>query len=332
MSEGGASGYTPILGAISGLFGRPNRERSQFQQTVRQVHYNIAALEQGRIPGGWPLPASIIEGVPNPNAGLIPAALAALRGWLANPVGSPRDYFVGPPPTPPAPPPQPAPIPQGPNLPPQTPQTTTQPPTPAAGWSDWVATLPGKLASAAELSALLGALISLFRRPNVTALPVGYGTGIGWIPQTLGGPNVPYQLGGGLLTDLGGLAGGVASVINAIRGPQAMPGGYPVMGASFVGPAGGAIARSLPWVLGGAGAGLGAMELFGGNGGSCPTAPFAQATAGPRAQIFVAANPVTGKPTWFRPAGRPILWSSDLSACRRVRKVAGRARRRAGGR
>jgi hypothetical protein len=49
--------------------------------------------------------------------------------------------------------------------------------------------------------------------------------------------------------------------------------------------------------------------------------------AGARAQPFVSANPVSGKLTWFKPAGKPILWSGDLTACRRVNRIASRARR-----
>lgn len=58
-------------------------------------------------------------------------------------------------------------------------------------------------------------------------------------------------------------------------------------------------------------------------------APFTQSSGAValRAQPFVAANPGTGKLTWFKPAGRPILWSGDLTACKRVGKIAARARR-----
>jgi len=66
-----------------------------------------------------------------------------------------------------------------------------------------------------------------------------------------------------------------------------------------------------------------------GGGGSLArlTSPFVPTMAGARAQAFVSPNPITGKLTWFRPAGKPILWTSDLTACRRVGKIARRARR-----
>jgi hypothetical protein len=57
------------------------------------------------------------------------------------------------------------------------------------------------------------------------------------------------------------------------------------------------------------------------------TSPFVPTMAGARPQPFVASNPVTGALTWFKPAGRPILWSGDLTACKRVGRIAARARR-----
>jgi len=76
-------------------------------------------------------------------------------------------------------------------------------------------------------------------------------------------------------------------------------------------------------------------------GTGCATSPFrsgAQATA--RASLFCLPNPLSGKPVWFLPAGRPLLFSGDVSAMRRVRRVASmagrasgrRTRRRRGGR
>lgn len=90
--------------------------------------------------------------------------------------------------------------------------------------------------------------------------------------------------------------------------------------------AAGAIARQLPGIVGGflGGAAIDAA-LTGGNGG---TPMFRPTMAGARAQFFRTANPVTGQDTWFRPAGRPLLWSGDLNACKRVNKVARRAARK----
>lgn len=48
-------------------------------------------------------------------------------------------------------------------------------------------------------------------------------------------------------------------------------------------------------------------------------------------RVYMTTSP-RGTPVWFRPAGRPVLFSGDFQACKRVRKVASRARRRLGGR
>lgn len=89
----------------------------------------------------------------------------------------------------------------------------------------------------------------------------------------------------------------------------------------------GTVMRQIPGIVGGLGLGAVVEGLtdFGGGGG---TPMFRATMAGARAQFFRTTNPNTGQDTWFRPAGRPILWSGDLSACKRVNKVARRARRK----
>lgn len=85
--------------------------------------------------------------------------------------------------------------------------------------------------------------------------------------------------------------------------------------------------KQLPGFVGGIIGGELLQGAFGGGGGGS-TPMFRPTMAGARAQTFRAQNPVTGKDVFFRPAGKPILWSSDLSACKRVRKVARRANRK----
>jgi len=84
--------------------------------------------------------------------------------------------------------------------------------------------------------------------------------------------------------------------------------------------------RQAPAFLGGIIGGEALDLAFAGSGGGTPM--FRPTMAGARAQFFRAQNPATGQDTWFRPAGRPLLWSGDLSACKRVNKVAKRARRK----
>ncbi len=43
------------------------------------------------------------------------------------------------------------------------------------------------------------------------------------------------------------------------------------------------------------------------------------------AQNHLQVNPATGAIRWFGPKGKPILWSDDLAACKRVKRVASRA-------
>jgi hypothetical protein len=97
--------------------------------------------------------------------------------------------------------------------------------------------------------------------------------------------------------------------------------------ASLLG-AGGAIARQLPGIvggfLGGAAIDAGLSGLSAGGG----TPMFRQTMSGARSMFFRTQNPVTGQDVWFRPAGRPVLWSGDFSACKRVKKVARKASRK----
>ncbi len=82
------------------------------------------------------------------------------------------------------------------------------------------------------------------------------------------------------------------------------------------------------------------MLEFGGGGGAgvCPpggiTSPFvaSNATGLRKNSAWVVCNPVNGKMEWAKFAGKPLLWSGDLAACKRVKKIAGRARRASGGR
>lgn len=51
----------------------------------------------------------------------------------------------------------------------------------------------------------------------------------------------------------------------------------------------------------------------------------------PSPRTFALPNPATNRLTWFKPAGTPLLWSGDLTACGRVKRLARKAKR-AGGR
>jgi len=84
--------------------------------------------------------------------------------------------------------------------------------------------------------------------------------------------------------------------------------------------------RQLPGFIGGV-IGGGAIDALT-SGGPAMTPMFRPTMAGVRAQSFRATNPVTGKDVFFRPAGKPILWSSDIACAKRVDKIARRVRRK----
>lgn len=116
------------------------------------------------------------------------------------------------------------------------------------------------------------------------------------------GTLAPFQTQAGLVQSLGGL-GAIGQVVRGVG-------------------------RQLPGIVGGVAV---SEALQGGsqvNGDATRLmVPFRPTMAGARAQPFVAQNPVTGSLTWFKPAGRPILWSGDLTAAKRVKRIAARARR-----
>jgi hypothetical protein len=95
--------------------------------------------------------------------------------------------------------------------------------------------------------------------------------------------------------------------------------------ASLAG-AGSALLRQLPGVVGGFLGGAAIDAAISGPGGGTPM--FRQTMSGARSMFFRTQNPVTGQDVWFRPAGRPVLWSGDFSACKRVKKVARKASRK----
>ena len=61
-------------------------------------------------------------------------------------------------------------------------------------------------------------------------------------------------------------------------------------------------------------------------GGTAFFNPVGARAQSPRSLIMVP-NPSTGKPTFFRHAGRPIMFSGDRALCKRVEKIARRAGR-----
>ncbi len=86
--------------------------------------------------------------------------------------------------------------------------------------------------------------------------------------------------------------------------------------------------RPIPGPSGPTGDPLLLPEFAGGGGFESGLFRAARASATP--QIFHVANPVTGVETWFGPLGAPLLWTRDLMAVRKVKRIARRARRAGG--
>jgi hypothetical protein len=118
--------------------------------------------------------------------------------------------------------------------------------------------------------------------------------------------------GGDWLSGIGSLAGGIGSLVRSFSGQGSLEDAYDVPYFPDV---------LVPDVL----------QRGMATAGMCGS-PFAPTRQGASASLFAMPNPATGRLTWFRPAGRPVLFSGDLATCKRVRKIAGHARRRLGGR
>lgn len=178
-------------------------------------------------------------------------------------------------------------------------------------------------------SALAGVTSSI--GAGIGAIGGGIGSAIGAIGGSLG------QIIPGALNLVGGVLGipGVLGGGQQVVQPRALGTG-PVtslsgFGSSSFGP--GATVTGIPFATLAQGTmtqqlTAEARELASGGLAS----PFKVTCGGSRlaAQTHIQINPVTGSLTWFKPAGKPILWSGDLAATKRVARIAKRARRSRG--
>ena len=98
---------------------------------------------------------------------------------------------------------------------------------------------------------------------------------------------------------------------------QAAPGGAP-LGLSFGDPTPGI---QIP----------GTGMTLGDTAAVAPGQAFRTGRCGAVASVHVKTNPTTGKPTWFGPLGRPILFSRDVRAAKTLKRVGRIARRVTGG-
>lgn len=100
------------------------------------------------------------------------------------------------------------------------------------------------------------------------------------------------------------------------------PGGTPIYQQAGIGTAiGGAVL----------GEGIDLLQNYlggqGGAGGACPTMfRAAPSTVARPIKHLTALNPVTGRCHHWEEKGRPVLYASDITACKRVARVARMAR------
>jgi hypothetical protein len=132
--------------------------------------------------------------------------------------------------------------------------------------------------------------------------------------------------------DFGGFLGDVAGIARSIFSPpqapaQRFPGLQPAGFTSLIGPAVRAGSRALAPVFAGAAGGAIGQGFFdfGGAATLDESAAFTDPIPGScRPKAHVKTNPCTGKAVWFTPRGRPLVFSGDMSACKRVDRVAKR--------
>jgi hypothetical protein len=120
-------------------------------------------------------------------------------------------------------------------------------------------------------------------------------------------------------TTLSGLVQAAAPILQTYLAGRNQPQGF----APALLPAlGGVLGRAaLPTIAGAAGAGI--AGLLGGNGGEL----FGETAERVRPLRHVPVEGPDGKLYWFGYLGKPVLWGGDLSAARRVQRVARRASR-----
>jgi len=157
---------------------------------------------------------------------------------------------------------------------------------------------------------------------------------------TIGGTDVPFTItpsvqasSGGF--DFGGFLDTGLRIAERFLAPKAQPVGFDprdprFQQTAFAGPLirGGAALLRKPAVagVGGGFLGQGLFEgfenLFGGASTEDDAAAFTDPIPGScRPKAHLKVNPCTGKSVWFTPRGRPLVFSGDLSACKRVARV-----------
>lgn len=158
------------------------------------------------------------------------------------------------------------------------------------------------------------------------------------LPTRTGGTKMPFVTTAGFAPspgslDFGGFGGIIQSGLNLATSlfskPQSPSSRFPgLQPAGFFGPLVAPAARALGPIAAGAFGGTLAEGFFGLGGGADTldeTAAFTDPVPGAcRPKSHVKVNPCTGKGVWFVPRGKPLVFSGDMAACKRVDRVAKR--------
>jgi len=188
-------------------------------------------------------------------------------------------------------------------------------------------------------------IINRFGSPIFNPAPLGATGGTSSVPFVVTPAASTQSSFGGFGDLIGNIIGGATQLLPQIfpkvfPGAQAQPVNFPGGGfgggfqqtafPALIPPIVGGITRALPGL--GAGAIGGELadafqNLFSSGGASTQSdlAAFTDATPGScRPKEHLKVNPCTGKSTWFTPRGRPLVFSGDMAACKRVDRVSKR--------
>lgn len=133
--------------------------------------------------------------------------------------------------------------------------------------------------------------------------------------------NISGGGGGGFFESL---LAGAPGIISAFRQPPVQQS----FALPAIGGLGSVLARQIPGVLGGLAAGELLEGAFQGGGGVCPSLFRPGTTRSRPASVVCIPDPQTGEARFFGHLGRPVLFSRDVSAAKKVRKLASRFARK----
>jgi len=172
----------------------------------------------------------------------------------------------------------------------------------------------------AALAARNAAIERILRERRLSAMPFGQS---GFASSGGGGG------GGGFLETILSAAPDIIGALRGGRGGFQFPQvPFPPLGPPGVVPFVGPILRTGAGVAGGVAAGELLGSLFGGDGATCPG--LFRPTAGRTRPVRVVSvpDPDTGEARFFGHLGTPVLFSRDVSAAKKVRKLASRFARK----